>query len=1038
MLLTPPYAYSTLRSIMLPSIIVIAISVVLPVLARDVAECSCGFQDDRTSSVYTDSIVFYFNETDSIDPAIFLAEDFAHKKEQGWNSLFKIGAQSSNAKIANTTVHGSPLQALEMVLDPADGDHLVNGASLRSTRRDIQHGLFEAAMRPARQWSGGTVLSYGLNFNRSNGVGFDFMNSDNPEDAHVTNLVNGEWPSPELLTNFTTMENAGLDPWNAFTNVRFSWNKTAVLFDVAENMTRLVTKKSDLPTAGQALQIKTWSMGDKTYGQGPPMHNASQSNVLWIRAFFNSSTMTGSQHAAFDERCAASSQCLTADISLRGYTAFSPASELRWKEPPKNKGIRTLAGIVAACCSSFGIFALLNVFLRRTPWKKLWPKNIRNVEVSANAEPNTDKTKSGDVKSTQNDGATTSGTQTPLPLYGAHTPRSGSHTPAPSYHTAAPSLYRVASIDDLAASDSADHIFESDDSQRGISPILVSRHGSDGRRLVKALNRISEMSHFNKSEVDDLKSVETDEGALEDTDAITPIYALPTIVDEKQNHDPMAMVKEHDKITAASIKHLEDSKTSGQVAVTPARLVIQPTKRVDYLSGLTTVACIGVTLHHFGQTFWPFVIEGYGPTAHYPEVEHWLHIFVGGIILSNLWIGPFFLTATRFLSTNYLKHGNLEDIAKKELRRAPRLFVPIVIVSLLQYFLISMGLTSSLQWLPSVTYSSWPYVVAQSNFGVYLNNIVELAYLIPNAVPEIVSHYCIGVLWTIPVQLQYTYVVLAATVVIRDIRNPWKRFGVYGLVILAGWYARVCTPSPTFNFNLRLNTNWFYQSWGACHWMGLVLSDLETTYDWKKYLHTRSFARYTILAVAIMCAGGATLFGVFNQRYSFIAAENSIHPDQTTGKPLMTEGIVYPDYFEPTLAILLFSVGLQTVVELSTWVQAFLSLRFFVFLNPMVYCIYLTHGFVMWTWGAWVCLACNSAGMPYWANLLVTLVTTYIMILLLAWILTPLLEFPTQALMRNIDRWTKEEPRPKRPTTAPFSKDIVLNRKDNESAAVEA
>lgn len=72
-----------------------------------------------------------------------------------------------------------------------------------------------------------------------------------------------------------------------------------------------------------------------------------------------------------------------------------------------------------------------------------------------------------------------------------------------------------------------------------------------------------------------------------------------------------------------------------------------------------------------------------------------------------------------------------------------------------------------------------------------MNNIVELAYEIPNAVPEVTSHYCIGVLWTVPVQLQFTYVVLAATVVIRDIRNPWKRFGIYTAVILVGWYAKV-------------------------------------------------------------------------------------------------------------------------------------------------------------------------------------------------------------------------------------------------------
>ena len=111
-------------------------------------------------------------------------------------------------------------------------------------------------------------------------------------------------------------------------------------------------------------------------------------------------------------------------------------------------------------------------------------------------------------------------------------------------------------------------------------------------------------------------------------------------------------------------------------------------------------------------------MDGYGPTEHYPKVERWLHYVVGCVILSNLWIGPFFLTATRFLSTNYLKHGNLEDIAKKELRRAPRLFVPIIIISLLQYFLISMNLTAALPWLPSVTYSTWPYVTPQSNFAV--------------------------------------------------------------------------------------------------------------------------------------------------------------------------------------------------------------------------------------------------------------------------------------------------------------------------------
>lgn len=213
-----------------------------------------------------------------------------------------------------------------------------------------------------------------------------------------------------------------------------------------------------------------------------------------------------------------------------------------------------------------------------------------------------------------------------------------------------------------------------------------------------------------------------------------------------------------------------------------------------------------------------------------------------------------------------------------------------------------------------------------------------------------------------------------------------------------------------------------------------MLSDLEVTYNWREYLKTRPLARYFILIIAGICAGGSSLFGIFNPQWSFFIVENGIHPDVTTGKPIMnTNEPAYPDYTVPTLALLIFSIGLQTVVELSTWVQAFLSLKFFTFLNPMIYCIYLTHGFVFWTWGAWIALTCSSTGMPYYCTLLITMVTSYTLILLLAMCLSPLLEFPTQALMRNVERWATVEPQAKRPTTAPFSKDLVLNRKIKES-----
>lgn len=333
------------------------------------------------------------------------------------------------------------------------------------------------------------------------------------------------------------------------------------------------------------------------------MQNATQSHVLWVRNFFNSSVMTKAQHTAFNERCASAPRCATADLSLRGYTPFGPQSEKRWKGPPKNKPIRKLAGVVAACCSSFGIFALSNVFLRRTPWKKLWPRSKRVAEVQDRPAGATDKRKSGSFESVSEGGATVSGNQTPLPRYGTQNymgSDSGRATPAPSYHTAALSLRDMASVGSLAPGV---------DSDGGV----VSRTKHEDTKH-NALRRISEMSHFGKIDLDDLKSIETDGSSTEDTHNISPVKVLPTIVDENAPHDPMDMASgQYEKDVAIvnpvverknMTKATAEEKNTTKATAEPVQVVVQPAKRIDYLAGFTAVACIGVTLHHFGQTFW--------------------------------------------------------------------------------------------------------------------------------------------------------------------------------------------------------------------------------------------------------------------------------------------------------------------------------------------------------------------------------------------------------------------------------------------------
>ncbi|KAK6389487.1 hypothetical protein LTR65_006658 [Meristemomyces frigidus] len=977
--------------------------------------------------LFTESLIVYFNETDTIDSNVFTIQDFANKKEQGWNAIYKQGAKPSNVQILNDTAFYPPLQILDLQTDPyIQHNHLVYGGSLETVRKDIQYGSFRAALKAANQWTGGTALSMMLRYNTSDSLDMDFMNMDDPANAAVSNLVNGEWPSVDYLTNFTILEDAGLKPWSSFISVRMDWNKTDVAFYIADNKTRAITKKDrTLPQAGQPLQLKTWSTGDDTWMEGPPSVNASHSRVAWVRAFFNSSTMTSAEHDAFDQRCANAAFCLTDDTTLRGSTSYSLASTLRWKDTPADKSIRQNAGIVAACCSSFGIFALLNVFFRRTPWEKLRP-NKRNSGDTTDAlrsylrrslykKPATKvmSDSSSDLAQAQDkmsSGISTPSIQTPLPVYGAATPRSGYQTPVPPYERETlpplPSLngnYRSRNA-------SAASLQYPPSSSQPIQTALDSDAGTKvfDEKDMAVLDRIEEAPPHDQSMQDHIRP----------EDPFADKHKLANPFNEKHSLGSVATLTEKGKEAVVKVTPLEaHAKSEAAAGILGVPVKPTPTKRIDYLAGLVAVACMGVTLHHFCQTFWPWVTNGYGPGAHYVEAEKWFEIFLGSYLLTQLWIGPFFLTATRFLSTNYLKNGNLEDIAKKELRRAPRLFVPIIITSLLEYFLISMDLNAALQYLPSVSYSTWPYVVQQPNFGVYLNNIIELLYLMPNAIPEIVSHYCIGVLWTVPVQLQFTYMVLTAAVLIRDIKNPWKRFGFYALMIVSSWYAK---------------------SWASCHWCGLVLSDLEATYKWRTYLGKRPLAYWTVIFFAFVGATCAPLASVFAQTWTFNTFENSLHPDFASGKPIMEVKSVYPGYNEPTLTIIAFSIGLQILVELSPLVQKFLSMKMILWLHPHIMTVYLTHGFVMWTWGAWCAIALSSAGVPYWAVLLVTLVTTYTLIFALATVLSPAIDVPTQALMRTLDRWTKDEPVPKRRTTAPFSKDIVVNRQCGDQAVGES
>lgn len=101
-------------------------------------------------------------------------------------------------------------------------------------------------------------------------------------------------------------------------------------------------------------------------------------------------------------------------------------------------------------------------------------------------------------------------------------------------------------------------------------------------------------------------------------------------------------------------------------------------------------------------------------------------------------------------------------------------------------------------------------------------------------------------------------------------------------------------------------------------------------------------------------------------------------------------------------------------------------------LSPML----VMHGFVFWSIGAFTAVALSNLNIPYWANLLITGLVCYAVILTVTVIITPLIEFATKGATKNILRWASEEPVPHRKTTAPFTTDLILGRQDDDSTQV--
>ncbi|KAI6788568.1 hypothetical protein KC361_g8970 [Hortaea werneckii] len=975
------------------------------------SDCPCGFVDNASQKVYSDSIIVYFNETDQVPSDIFAVDSFEHEYEIGWNIYYREGAVEKNAYFeegSDWSFEGPT--HLNLNVSGATPEHLVNGAQLQSVRQDIQYGTFRALMKSPQPWAagGGSALSMRLWYNETSSAELDLMNmDDSTNNAQMRATVSNNDEDLSWVMNYTTLETpewAAISPWD-FWEWRMEWDRDTLAWYSSYNQTHNVsTAQAQLVDVPTAAYFKHWSLGDEDWMQGPPTSD-SMAAVGWVRFFFNTSGTTTSKIDS--QECDANQLCSVDDMTLRLSTDYTSEATHRPSAESLHQPRSKTAGI-ALIAISLAFSAALLIFVLLQKWNDR--RQVKRAGAAAAARPKMPKS--------------------PMPSEYMITSKSRPESEAFTTQTDVElhNLGNQASSTTLIPN-SEDPPWVQEHKRTLSQRPLLGHHDSTAASSTTAFSPSTQTPGVNPFATPASERNNPYIGSQSGPDAIEPFSEIP--LNRQQPTNPATPADRSTADLLAAGKPLPQGEPEGSAAAANpgAKADVKPNPpaagagappvartRVDYLAGLVAVCSLIVSCTHFILTFVPHASMEY-IDAHYSS-EDWARRTIGPFFFNEIWVGLFFTTSTRFLTTGYLRNGKLRTIAEKIVCRTPRLMIPIAAVILFEYFLMDLGATKYLEYIPSITWSTWPSTEVYNNFGWFINETLQIIYLIPNAAPQLTWNFCTGVLWTIPVQLQNSWLVLLGVVIIKEIKTPWKRFGYYGFVIINHWYGL---------------------SWGSYFWFGLMMADLDITYKYRKFIQSRWWVHYpmmTLASILVFVCLANDLLSIW-VGWTFSTEERNIHPEFQSGYNLgQTEEAGYPDYTEPKLNGLIFAVASQYIVELSTWVQACLSTKVFLWLFPHVFTIYLIHGLVFWSIGSLVCVFFAAQGLAYWLNMLLTALICYVTLFASLPIVTPVMEMLGKEITKGIWISASEEPAPWRPSTYPFTideiREMVYRRDDEE------
>ncbi|UZJ56719.1 hypothetical protein CBS101457_006039 [Exobasidium rhododendri] len=407
-----------------------------------------------------------------------------------------------------------------------------------------------------------------------------------------------------------------------------------------------------------------------------------------------------------------------------------------------------------------------------------------------------------------------------------------------------------------------------------------------------------------------------------------------------------------------------------------AALTASGASRVSYLEGLRGFACFLVSFNHFMLMFWYAATTAGAPT-HTNGFEVWFYRLITPLLLNQgTKIGIFFVLPARVMGTRYMLRGRLQDLADSTLRRIPRLAFPTFGAVLINYFLIQVDAYKWVPRLASRTWSTWAYFQDYDSVGSFINAWIGLWFTLPPENPVLLTTYATGVLWTIPVITQSSFAILITVIISREIPNVYKRYGFYFLCVLLSWYAN------RFDYYF------------IC---GLVIADMDNKLKYREAAargiplvplsvgkHLPGFMKNgrihgQIIGWVLFLGGSLVQYLEYDNLpgRSFNSWEHGLLPDLTTSLPRVWEGRSGENYNDPRFSLFAMVVGIFVLCDLCKGFAGFFMLRWWGAIGRNAFSLYLLHGTIFWTWGAWLCLTLLNAGVPYWATITIVFLTSY-------------------------------------------------------------